>query len=47
LRAQVDGYSHAFTWGAGLVLASAVITAVFIKVRKEDLPAGEAVAAAG
>jgi EmrB/QacA subfamily drug resistance transporter len=47
LRAQVDGYSHAFTWAAGLILAAGVIAAVFIKVRKEDLPAGEAVAHAG
>jgi MFS family permease len=47
LRAQVDGYSHAFTWAAGLILASAVITAVFIKVSKEELPAEEAVAPVG
>jgi len=41
LEAQVDGYTDAFTWAAGLILLAGVITAVLIKVRKEDLPAGE------
>jgi EmrB/QacA subfamily drug resistance transporter len=42
LKAQIDGYSSAFTWAAGIILLAAVISAVFIKVRKEDLPAGDA-----
>lgn len=41
LEAQVAGYSSAFTWAAGLILSAAVITAVFVKVRKEDLPTTE------
>ncbi|MFI5935121.1 MFS transporter [Actinoplanes sp. NPDC051494] len=45
--AQVDGYSHAFTWSAALILVAAVVAAVFIKVRKEDLPSGEGVAHVG
>jgi hypothetical protein len=42
LKAQVHGYSSAFTWAAGIILLAAVVSAVFIKVRKEDLPAGDA-----
>jgi EmrB/QacA subfamily drug resistance transporter len=42
LEAQVDGYADAFTWASGLILLSGVVTAIFIKVRKEDLPTGEA-----
>jgi hypothetical protein len=42
LEAQVDGHADAFTWAAGLILLAGVITAVFIKVGKEDLPSGEA-----
>jgi EmrB/QacA subfamily drug resistance transporter len=41
LKAQIHGYSAAFTWASGIILAAAVISAVFIKVRKEDLPASE------
>jgi EmrB/QacA subfamily drug resistance transporter len=39
LLAQVDGYSAAFTWAAGLILLAAVVAAVLIKVNKADLPA--------
>jgi hypothetical protein len=42
LEAQVDGYADAFTWAAGLILLAGIVTAVFIKVSKEDLPTGEA-----
>ncbi|MCY1143663.1 hypothetical protein OWR29_37155 [Actinoplanes sp. Pm04-4] len=42
LEAQVDGYADAFIWAAGLILLVAVITAVLIKVRKDELPSGEA-----
>jgi ammonia channel protein AmtB len=47
LKAQIQGYSTAFTWAAGIILAAAVVTAIFIKVRKEDLPTGDAVPQAG
>jgi hypothetical protein len=47
LLAQVDGYSAAFTWAAGLILIAAVVSAVFIKVQKEDLPASDTVAHVG
>jgi EmrB/QacA subfamily drug resistance transporter len=47
LLAQVNGYSHAFTWAAGLILLSAVVTAIFIKVQKQELPSGDAVAHVG
>jgi MFS family permease len=47
LLAQVDGYSTAFTWAAGLILIAAVVSAVFIKVEKEDLPANDTVAHVG
>jgi EmrB/QacA subfamily drug resistance transporter len=47
LEAQVHGYSSAFTWAAGLILVAAVITAIFIKVRKEDLPNEEIAAHVG
>jgi EmrB/QacA subfamily drug resistance transporter len=47
LKAQIDGYSSAFTWAAVLILGAAVIAAVFIKVQKQDLPAGETVAHVG
>ena len=39
----VHGYTTAFAWGAGLILLAGVATAVLVKVRKEDLPAPEAV----
>jgi EmrB/QacA subfamily drug resistance transporter len=38
LLAQVDGYSAAFTWAAGLILLATVVAAVLIKVNKDDLP---------
>jgi EmrB/QacA subfamily drug resistance transporter len=38
LRAQVDGYSSAFLWASVLIVVAAVVTALFIKVRKDDLP---------
>jgi hypothetical protein len=41
LLAQVDGYSAAFTWAAVLILVATVVSAVLIKVNKEDLPAAE------
>ncbi|AGZ38889.1 drug resistance transporter, EmrB/QacA subfamily protein [Actinoplanes friuliensis DSM 7358] len=42
LKAQVDGYADAFTWAAGLILLAGIITAIFVKVDKADLPTGEA-----
>jgi EmrB/QacA subfamily drug resistance transporter len=47
LKAQIHGYSIAFTWAAGIILAAAVVTAILVKVRKQDLPAGDAVPHAG
>ncbi len=47
LEAQIDGYSAAFTWAAGLILLAAVIAAVFIKVQKQDLPVEAAAAHVG
>jgi EmrB/QacA subfamily drug resistance transporter len=47
LLAQVDGYAAAFTWAAALILVAAVVAAVLIKVRKEDLPAEPAAAHVG
>jgi hypothetical protein len=41
LEAQVDGYADAFTWASGLILLAGIITALVIKVGKEDLPTGE------
>jgi EmrB/QacA subfamily drug resistance transporter len=46
LEAQVEGYSTAFTWAAGLILSAAVITAVFVKIDKKDLPTEELIASA-
>jgi EmrB/QacA subfamily drug resistance transporter len=43
INALVHGYTVAFAWGAGLILLSGVATLVLIKVRKEDIPAGNAV----
>jgi hypothetical protein len=39
LAAQVEGYTTAFTWAAGLLLAGALASALLIKATKEDLPA--------
>jgi EmrB/QacA subfamily drug resistance transporter len=47
LKAQVSGYSQAFTWAAGLILLSAVVSATFIKVNRSDLPSGDPVAHVG
>jgi hypothetical protein len=47
LLAQIDGYSSAFTWASVMLLAAAVVAAVLIQVRKEDLPVDGAVAHAG
>nr|WP_296063542.1 MFS transporter [uncultured Actinoplanes sp.] len=38
LLAQIDGYSAAFTWAAGLILLAAVVAAVMVRAHKEDLP---------
>ncbi|HSV66713.1 MAG TPA: MFS transporter [Mycobacteriales bacterium] len=45
LEGLVHGYTTAFAWGGGLLLASAVVIAVLLKVHREDLPAAELVAA--
>jgi EmrB/QacA subfamily drug resistance transporter len=42
LEALTDGYADAFTWAAGLILVAGIITAVFIKVDKSELPTGDA-----
>jgi EmrB/QacA subfamily drug resistance transporter len=47
LLAQVDGYADAFTWAAVIILVAAVVTAVLVKVHKEDLPAGDTMAHVG
>jgi EmrB/QacA subfamily drug resistance transporter len=39
LAAQVEGYTTAFTWAAGLLLAGALVSALLIKATKDDLPA--------
>jgi EmrB/QacA subfamily drug resistance transporter len=41
LEAQVDGYADAFTWAAGMILLAGIITALVIKVDKDDLPTSE------
>jgi hypothetical protein len=38
LEAQVAGYTTAFTWASGILLAGALVAAVLIKATKEDLP---------
>ncbi|MGY1623164.1 MFS transporter [Geodermatophilus sp. SYSU D00965] len=48
LTAQVEGYTTAFTWAAGLLVLGAVVAAVLIKATKDDLPAeGDAVVHVG
>lgn len=47
LAAQVHGYTTAFTWAALIILAAAGITALFVKVDRQDLPAGETAAYVG
>jgi EmrB/QacA subfamily drug resistance transporter len=39
IDAAVEGYTTAFAWAAGLLLAGAVVSAVLIKATKDDLPA--------
>ena len=39
LAAQVEGYTTAFTWAAGLLIVGALVSALLIKATKEDLPA--------
>ena len=39
LAAQVEGYTTAFTWAAGLLVAGALVSAFLIKATKDDLPA--------
>jgi EmrB/QacA subfamily drug resistance transporter len=39
LAAQVEGYTTAFTWAAGLLVVGAIVAAVLIQATKEDLPA--------
>jgi EmrB/QacA subfamily drug resistance transporter len=38
IAAQVDGYTTAFLWAAGLLVAGAIVSAVLIKATKDDLP---------
>jgi EmrB/QacA subfamily drug resistance transporter len=47
LAAQVEGYTTAFTWAAGLLVVGAIVAGVLIKATKEDLPAEGAVVHAG
>ena len=46
LKAQVAGYTTAFTWASILILVGALVSAVLIKATKEDLPE-EAIVHAG
>ena len=39
LTAQVEGYTTAFTWAAGLLLLGALVSALLIKATRDDLPA--------
>jgi hypothetical protein len=47
LEAQVAGYTTAFTWASGLLLAGALVAAVLIQATKEDVPAEGPVVHAG
>jgi EmrB/QacA subfamily drug resistance transporter len=38
LQAQVEGYTTAFTWAAGLILLGALVSGLLITATKEDLP---------
>jgi EmrB/QacA subfamily drug resistance transporter len=38
LNAQVDGYTTAFTWAAGLLLVAALVALVLVKATKDDIP---------
>ena len=39
LQAQVEGYTTAFSWAAGLLVLGALVSAVLIRATREDLPA--------
>src|SRR3954453_3007788 len=41
LSAQVDGYTTAFLWAAGLLLVGALVSAVLIKATKDARPTGD------
>ncbi len=47
LTAQVEGYTTAFTWAAGLLVLGAVAAGVLVKATREDLPTGDAPAHVG
>jgi MFS family permease len=48
LSAQVEGYTTAFSWAAGLLVLGAIVAGLLIKATKEDLPAeGDAVVHVG
>jgi EmrB/QacA subfamily drug resistance transporter len=47
LEAQVAGYTTAFTWASGLLLAGALVAAALIQATKEDVPAEGPVVHAG
>ena len=47
LEAQVAGYTTAFTWASGLLLAGALVAAALIRATKEDVPAEGPVVHAG
>jgi EmrB/QacA subfamily drug resistance transporter len=38
LQAQVDGYTTAFTWAAGLLLVAALVALLLVKASKDDIP---------
>ncbi|SFO04738.1 Major Facilitator Superfamily protein [Geodermatophilus obscurus] len=42
LQGQVEGYTTAFIWPAGLLVAGAVVAGLLIKATKDDIPAGDA-----
>jgi hypothetical protein len=46
LEAQVEGYTTAFTWAAGLLVLGALVSGLLIKATKDDLPDEMAVPAA-
>ncbi|SIM63493.1 MFS transporter [Micromonospora cremea] len=43
IEALVHGYRVAFAWGAALIVLAGLATLILVKVRKEDIPAGNAV----
>jgi hypothetical protein len=46
-EAMTEGYTTAFAWGAALLLAGALVSAVLIKATKDDLPVDAGVAHVG